>query len=98
MGVTCGYCAIGSLTIATRPVMVITSAITAAKIGRSMKKWESMNRLPLSLGRGRRRSRVGGLWLGRRLNDLHRGTGRKPHNAFGDDRLAGAKAVSDEPV
>src|SRR5580700_7534785 len=98
MGVTCGYCAIGSLTIATRPAMVMTNAITAEKIGRSMKKWESMNRLALSLRRVRGRSRIGGLWLGRRLDNLYRGTRREPHDAFGDNGLTGAKAMSDEPV
>jgi hypothetical protein len=47
MGVTCGYWAIGSFNIATRPVIVMTNEITAEKIGRSIKKWESTKRLLL---------------------------------------------------
>src|SRR5262249_552111 len=41
-GVICGYCAIGSATIATPPAMQIASAITIEKIGRSMKKCDSI--------------------------------------------------------
>src|SRR5580698_8488523 len=98
MGVTWGYCAIGSLAIATSPVIVITRAITAAKIGRSMKKWESMRRLSLFLRCRRRGSRIGGRRLGRCGDNSYRRTGRKLHDSLGDNRLAGAKAASDEPV
>src|SRR3990167_8914307 len=45
-GATVGYCATGSLVIAAPPSTVMNSAITQAKIGRSMKNPESMRRLP----------------------------------------------------
>src|SRR5665213_1459947 len=40
-GVTCGYCAMGSVHTATPPANVITMDSTAAKIGRSMKNREN---------------------------------------------------------
>src|SRR5258708_30898968 len=41
-GAISGYCAIGSVRIAARPASTRNSDITAAKIGRSMKKRENM--------------------------------------------------------
>src|SRR5579884_1515741 len=41
-GVIGGYCANGRLKSATAPARVMTIDSTAAKIGRSMKKWESI--------------------------------------------------------
>src|SRR6266571_5434570 len=40
-GVIWGYCATGSVGMATRPVRVMTIDITDAKMGRSMKKREN---------------------------------------------------------
>ena len=41
-GAICGYCAIGSCTSATRPTTTMTMDTTAAKIGRSTKKWPNL--------------------------------------------------------
>src|SRR5262245_59526882 len=41
-GATSGYWAMGSLSRATPPTITMTTERTEAKIGRSMKKWESM--------------------------------------------------------
>src|SRR5580658_1760091 len=98
MGVTCGYWAIGSLIIAIRPVIVMTSAITAEKIGRSIKKWESMNHLSLFLSRGRRGLSVAGGRLCCRIDDLYRRPGRKLHNSVGDHRVAFDEAAGNKPV
>ena len=38
-GATDGYCAIGNCVIAVPPSTMMNSAITHAKIGRSMKNW-----------------------------------------------------------
>ncbi len=43
-GVIVGYCAIGSTFIATRPATQMSSEMTVAKIGRSMKNLENMSR------------------------------------------------------
>ena len=43
-GVTSGYCATGSVNTATPPASMKTIDSTEAKIGRSMKKWEIMDR------------------------------------------------------
>src|SRR5215467_9923419 len=52
-GAISGYCAIGSVRIAASPASTKNSAITAAKIGRSMKKREIMGSLlALRLGLG----------------------------------------------
>src|SRR3954466_3139578 len=45
-GAISGYCAIGSERIAARPASTRNSEITAAKIGRSMKKRDSIGRFP----------------------------------------------------
>src|ERR1043166_9214356 len=42
-GTTSGYCAMGSLTSATTPTITMTIDSTLAKMGRSMKKRESMD-------------------------------------------------------
>ena len=60
-GVIDGYCATGSCDIDTTPARQMTSATTAAKIGRSMKNRENMNAAPVS---GRRLCRRA--WLDRR--------------------------------
>src|SRR4051794_40424608 len=39
-GVTSGYCAIGKVHMATKPARVMTTEMTVAKMGRSMKKRE----------------------------------------------------------
>ena len=44
-GAISGYCAIGSVRIAARPASTRKIEITAAKIGRSMKKRENMGGL-----------------------------------------------------
>ena len=44
-GAMVGYCAIGSVRMASAPASMITMAMTVAKIGRSMKKRDS-NRRP----------------------------------------------------
>src|SRR5579859_5617208 len=41
-----GYCAIGRAMIARIPAMLMTMAITTAKIGRSMKKRDTLGLLP----------------------------------------------------
>ncbi len=41
-GAISGYCAIGKTRIAARPASTMNSAMTTAKMGRSMKKRESM--------------------------------------------------------
>ena len=41
-GVTCGYCATGSENSATPPIRIITTAMTFARTGRSMKNFEIM--------------------------------------------------------
>src|SRR5260221_10000016 len=43
-GVIDGYCATGSCVIDTRPARQMISATTAAKIGRSMKNFENIER------------------------------------------------------
>src|ERR1043166_7476586 len=48
-GVTSGYCATGNVHTATNPASVMTTEITVAKIGRSMKKRENTYRLHGSL-------------------------------------------------
>ena len=43
-GVISGYCSIGSPNSATAPKIIVTIAMTLAKIGRSMKKRENIGR------------------------------------------------------
>src|SRR5438093_2229072 len=49
-GAISGYCAIGSVRIAARPASTRNMEITAAKIGRSMKKRENMSFRLYALG------------------------------------------------
>src|SRR5581483_11480186 len=46
-GTTSGYSLIGSMNSAIAPPIVMNAEMTAAKIGRSMKKWESFTSGPL---------------------------------------------------
>src|SRR6516162_7554940 len=87
----------GSCTIATSPAMQITMEMTTEKIGRSMKKWESMSRFPLAFrGRARRlRKRRRLLRSGRHF---HRRSGRELHHAVDHDVVTRAEAIGDEPV
>src|SRR5580765_8385509 len=45
-GVTSGYCATGNVHTATPPANVMTTEMTVAKIGRSMKKRENIKAIP----------------------------------------------------
>ena len=52
-GVISGFCSIGSPSSATTPKIIVTMAMTLAKIGRSMKNRENMKvNLQWMMGRG----------------------------------------------
>src|SRR6185437_16836516 len=52
-GTTSGYSLIGSVNSAIAPPIVMKAEMTAAKIGRSMKKWESFTGVPYGVERAR---------------------------------------------
>src|ERR1700693_6357245 len=90
-GAISGYWAIGNRPIDTAPTMTKTIETTAAKIGRSMKKWERRMRGSRSIGvdwRAGGRCRSGARWVWRYLCAWPR-----PHQAIDDD----AQAVNDRP-
>src|SRR4051812_44941265 len=89
-GAISGYCATGKREYATPPRMMITIAITEAKIGRSMKKCEIfMARSVLGLRRSSGRLRA--LLLRRDL-----GVGPDAREAVHDDLVVGRKPVLDD--
>src|SRR5216683_1055527 len=93
-GAISGYWATGSRPTDTAPTMTKTIETTAAKIGRSMKKWEMrMGGPAVSIDAGprirdRRRVDVGS--LGRDLDARAR-----PHQAIDDDVVLGHEAADD---
>src|SRR5262245_61876295 len=99
-GATGGYCAIGSCVIATLPPTRMKSAMTHAKMGRSMKK-RAMWAAPLA-ARGRSGGRGGCGRRGRTGLPRHRVHRRAGHHhlleAVDDHLLAGLQAVGDEPA
>src|SRR3970040_329046 len=88
-GAISGYCATGSVKKATPPISVIRIDITAAKIGRSMKKWEIFIAAAFLL------VRRAGLDLARLGLDLDAGT--HAHQPVDDDVVVGLEAVADDP-
>src|SRR5580692_2668257 len=103
MGVICGYCAMGSVVIATRPAIVMTMEMTAEKMGRSMKKWEIISAAPtlFFLGLNFAADAPGfGSRLGFRgpLDDLDRSTGPEPQDSVHDHHVSRSDPAGDEPV
>src|SRR5882672_8034743 len=91
-GTMFGYCATGRTKSARLPTSTITIDSTAAKIGRSMKKWENfitVQQAPaklLLIDRGR----VGGLRHGNGYaGGSHRRAGAHHHQAIHDDPFLG---------
>src|SRR5579859_7873910 len=95
-----GYCAIGRAMIARIPAMMMTMAITTAKIGRSMKKRDTLWLLP---------GRHGGLWAagwpergmdrgGRGGHHLHRRAWLGRLQAFDDQAVTGRQAGRHQPL
>src|SRR6187402_1581596 len=107
-GATGGYCEIGSCVIATLPSTMMNSAITHAKMGRSMKNLAmEEGSLVLSCGRSGSaaggRGRRGGRCRGRRRtrlprHRLHRARAAQLLEAVDHHLLAGLQAVGDEPL
>src|SRR5438067_5793347 len=94
-GAISGYCAIGRLLIAARPASTMKIERTAAKIGRSMKKRESMLFLRRWLGGGlaaRLRRRLSACF-----RNAHRRAGPETHQAIGDDAVARLHALGHHP-
>src|SRR5260370_32430849 len=94
-GAISGYWATGSCPTDTAPTMTKTIETTAAKIGRSMKKWERRIRGPRSIGAdlragGRRRS-------GARLLRRNLSARARPHQAVDDDIVVGRQTLGDDP-
>src|SRR5229473_2192142 len=85
-GAISGYWATGSRPRDTAPTMTKTIETTAAKIGRSMKKWEI--RIGASIGLGGRARR-------RRLLGGHLGAGARAHQAVDHDPVVGRDALPD---
>src|SRR5262245_39459751 len=93
-GAISGYCAIGRRANATAPRITNTIDSTAAKIGRSMKKWEIFIVCAQALflrGAGHGRLRRAGL---RRYLDA----GTCAHQAFDDDTVARLEPALDDAV
>src|SRR5689334_9848830 len=89
-----GYCAVGSLVIATYPAIVVRIAMTIATIGRRTK------RAPMRLLPGLRGRRTGGA-RGRRAPGLLRDDRHArpdPLDALDDDPVAGLQALLDDPL
>src|SRR5580704_14790959 len=92
-GAISGYWATGSRPTDTTPRMTKTTETTAAKIGRSMKKWERRMRGSRSIGvdlRAGGRCRRGARWLRRNLCARPRA-----HEAVDDDVVVGRQALGD---
>ena len=99
-GATGGYCAIGNCVIATPPITRMNSAITQAKIGRSMKNLAMLRLLRVwrraGCGSGgcrqpvRRRADHGTGFTGRARTQLL--------EAVDHDLLAGLQAIEDDPL
>src|SRR5688572_9216945 len=81
-GAISGYCATGSVALATRPAITITIAMTPASTGRSMKNFENMSV-----------ARRGGC----SLRD-HRDTRIQLHQVVEDDGVAIVQALANDPV
>src|SRR5258707_9793484 len=93
-GAISGYWATGSRPTDTTPTMTKTIETTAAKIGRSMKKWERRMRDSRSIGAdvsagGRRRS-------GARLLRRNPCAGASAHQAVHDDVVVGCQTLRDD--
>src|SRR5216683_2538766 len=93
-GAISGYWATGSRPTDTSPTMTKTIETTAAKIGRSMKKWERRIRGSRSIGvdlraGGRRRS-------GARLLRRNLCAWPRSHEAVDDDVVVGRQALRDD--
>src|SRR3984893_4616650 len=94
-GAISGYWAIGSLPTATAPTMTKTIEITAAKIGRSMKKWERrMAPSARSIGAGQRAG--GGRRGGARSLRRNLRAGAHPHQAVDDDVVVRLQTLGDD--
>src|SRR5260370_731143 len=78
-----GYCAMGRPVMASAPASMMTMATTQAKIGRSMKKRDSMAEVLAARGDD------GG---------LHRRAGAHPLQPLDDHLLAGPQPAGHEPV
>src|SRR5260370_3530565 len=93
-GAMSGYCATGSRPTDTTPTMTKTIETTAAKIGRSMKKWERRMRDSRSIGAdlsaGGRRGR------GARLLRRNPCAGASAHQAVDDDVVVGCQTLRDD--
>src|SRR5215468_8477084 len=99
-GAISGYCAIGSVRIAASPASTKNSAITAAKIGRSMKKREIMGSLlalRLGLGRCLVGRGGGGARRARRGSERNRCVGPQLGDTVDDDLIAGLESGLDDP-
>src|SRR5882757_1648343 len=93
-GAISGYWATGSRPTDTAPTMTKTIETTAAKIGRSMKKWERRMCGSRSIGVDLRpgdRCRSGARLLWRNLS-----AGPRPHEAVDDDVVVGRQALGDD--
>src|SRR5918995_6363426 len=88
-GAMSGYCATGSVALATKPAITMTIAMTPASTGRSMKNFENMSV-----------ARRGGLSL--RLRGLglrdDRDARIQLHQVVEDDGVASVQAFADDPV
>src|SRR5471030_276803 len=94
-GAISGYWAIGRTCEATRPATVMTIEMTAAKIGREMKK---LNMKSALLRRSGPRGIVqSGLCFGRR-HGADRGAGPQLEQVVDDDSVSGRQADGDDPV
>src|SRR5262245_14262576 len=92
-GAMSGYCAIGSVKLATRPAMTMMIAMTPASTGRSMKNFENMVG-----GSSVRRGRAGVRFLlGGSLRDDF-GAGAQLHEVVEDHGVAGVETLADDPV
>src|ERR671925_382559 len=85
-----GYCSIGSAKIESAPASMMRSAMTIAKIGRSMKNLA----MPSPLLRC---DRCGGLRSGH-LRDLHGGARLRALHAADDHAIALFQAAFDDPL
>src|SRR5882724_3049684 len=93
-GAISGYWATGSRPTDTAPTMTKTIETTAAKIGRSMKKWEMRIRGSRSIGADLRAGGRPG--SGARLLRRNLCTGASAHQAVHDDFVVGRQTLGDD--
>src|SRR5205085_6822738 len=109
-GATGGYCAIGSLVMDTAPMTMTNSAITHAKMGRSMKNRDMVRSALLrhrsrggrcrrsSRATRRHRGRSGGAAAGVPWHRLHRRAGTQFLESVDHHLLAGGQAREHDPL